>query len=155
MTGRDDLDELHSLAASISEDAHGIRQRRRRRSVERAQARALEDLTAPVKHRFRRRVILAAALLVLVLGVVTVAVVRQQLVQPRTPPRPAPRTATRTLPPYEQTGRQAAADIARQGRSADVFSCQAWYDQHDLAATPADQAAAWHAGFITACTDAG
>jgi hypothetical protein len=56
--------------------------------------------------------------------------------------------------PDVRAGRQAAGDIAAQGRATDVFACQLWFDSHGFASDPTTSTPGWHAEFMKACTNA-
>jgi hypothetical protein len=154
MTGRDDLGELHALAAEISDDAHGWRAHRRHRALERAEKRSFEASVAPVMRRKRHRAV-AGAVVVLVAA----ALVGAGLEIHRSSHHHAPPTKSVTqVPGYQladiRAGRQAAQELSSQGRIANVFSCEAWFDAHHLVVASGQSMSGFHAGFLHACTNA-
>jgi hypothetical protein len=152
MSGRDDLDELHALAASISEDAKGWRAHRRQRAHTAAQAKVEAELVAPVKRRNRHRLVAAGVLGVIVLVGIGLIVV----FWPKAHVAPHHRAVVTTITsPEVLAGRQAALQIASQGRIPDVFSCEGMYASAGSAASSASHSAAWRAGYLQACLRTG
>jgi hypothetical protein len=155
MTGRDDLRELHELAAAISDDAHGKRAQRRARALLREQRRAEAELLAPGRRRRQHRLIAGAVVGAVAIGLGIAGV---QVHNDAHHHRPRLASVAETVPAYQlasvRAGRQAAADIAAQGRAADLFSCQQWFDSHGLASQLATLPPGWHDEFIKACTNA-
>jgi len=149
MTGRDDLNELHALAASISEDAHGWRAHRRQRALSAAQARIEAEAIAPVKRRKRHRWVAGAVVGVLALTAV-VLVVTHKPARPASQPKRTIVTA-RHVPPPVRAGQAAAIQLADQGLTANIFACQSWYESQQLGDVPGQQTAAWRAGYLSAC----
>jgi hypothetical protein len=153
MTGRDDLEELHALAASISEDAHGWRAQRRQRARTAVLARVEADAVAPIKRRKRHRWVAAAAV-----GVV--AITAAVLVISHRPGPPAARPhrtilTERHLPGDVRVGHQAALQLSSQGRGINVFACEGLYDSERMAEVAGQQSATWRAGYLAACSHAG
>jgi hypothetical protein len=151
MTGRDDLDELQALAASISEETQGWRAHRRQRAVAAAQARNEAVLVAPVKRRKKHRWIAASVVSVIVLIGAGLAVVfwPNPSKTPRLHVAPQVKTAS-----YVRIGRRAAAEIVAQGRIANLFSCESIFDTERLGFALHHQSAAWRTGYLTACSNA-
>jgi hypothetical protein len=121
----------------------------------RAQRRAEAELFAPTKRRYRHRVIAGAVILVVAVGL-SVAGVQVHEHAHRHGPRLA--SVAETVPAYQlpsvRAGRQAAADIAAQGRTTDLFSCQQWFISHGLASNAPEVTQGWHDEFMKVCTNA-
>jgi hypothetical protein len=152
MSGRDDLEELHALAASISEDAHGWRAHRRQRAHATAQARAQAELIAPINRRKRHRWIAGSVVGVLV-------VVGAALVITHQPAAPAAKPSltivtVRHEPADVRVGQTAAVELTAQGRSANVFACEGLYDSEQMGSIPGQEGLAWRAGYLAACSHA-
>jgi hypothetical protein len=148
---RDDLDELQALAASISEESTGWRERRRHRAITAAQARTEAVLVAPVKRRRKHRWIAAAivASLVIAGGVVGLFFLPTKTAAPAaTPPAPVSRQA----PTYVKAGRQGASELSSQGQIPNEFACQRLYGTEQLASVPGQQTAQWQAGYVATCS---
>jgi hypothetical protein len=109
-------------------------------------------MVAPVKRRKRHRWIAVA-------GVVAVAVVAMVVVVIHRPGSPAPAQhharAARDVPAQVRVGHAAATALHQLGRTANVFSCQSWYEWQQLAAVPAQRTTTWHAGYLQACAEGG
>lgn len=153
MTGRDDLNELHALAESIAEEAHGWRAHRRTRSYAAARRRLEAEMVAPVKRRRRHRWVAVGFVAVIVVVAVLFVVTHK-------PSKPAPaqqRTlvTVRHLPPEVRLGQDAAIALHKLGRSANIFSCEAWYETQQLAQVPAQATSTWRAGYLNACAQGG
>jgi ferric-dicitrate binding protein FerR (iron transport regulator) len=151
MTGRDDLDELHALAASISENTHGWRAHRKVRAQAASERRLEAAMVAPVKRRRSHRWIAA-------IGVCVVVVCAVLLVTTYHPAKPAPapsRTAgtVKRETPEARIGHQAGVELASQGRLPNEFACQGWYDDRSLGSVPQQRSASWVAGYLAACSD--
>jgi cytochrome c-type biogenesis protein CcmH/NrfG len=153
MTGRNDLDELQALAASIAEDTHGWRAHRRGRAHAAARRRLEAEMVAPVKRRRRHRWLAAGT-------VALVAVVATFLVVTHKPSQPAPaqkRTivTVRHMPSQVRVGQDAAIALHQLGRDANVFACEGWYESQHLASVPSQAASTWRAGYLQACAEGG
>lgn len=153
MTGRDDLDELHALAASIADEAHGWRAHRRKRAHDAAQARVEAEMVAPIRRRRLHRWIAGAAVVVVVL-VAAGYLVTHRAGRPATAPT-RDVVAARHAPSEVKAGQAAAVQLQSLGRLPNLFSCQGWYDEQRLAAVPGQATSAWRAGYLRACADAG
>jgi hypothetical protein len=151
MTGRNDLDELHALAASIAEETHGWRAHRRVRAQAAEQRRVEAAMVAPVKRRRSHRWIAAGAVGVAVLCAALVVVMHH----PAKPATPPGRTADVGKQESSQVrlGHQAGIAISSQGRLPNEFACQGWYDAQSLASVPQQRALAWVTGYLAACSD--
>jgi hypothetical protein len=155
MTGRDDLGELHALAAAISEDAHGKRKQRHERAELRAQRRIEAELLHPGRRRRRHRIVAGSVVFVVAIGLLVAGVqIHHHAHSHRAQLAPVSETVPAIQLPDVRAGRQAAADIASQGRATDVFSCQQWFDSHGFGTDPTTSALGWHAEFMKVCTNA-
>lgn len=154
MTGRDDLGELQALAAEISDEAHGWRAHRRHRALDRAEKRLREQAAAPLKRRKRHRMLAGAVVGVIAIGLVGAGVEIHRSTHHHTPPA----KSVKNVPGHQladiRAGRQAAQDLSSQGRAANVFSCEAWFDTHNVVVGPGQSWSGFHAGFLHACTNA-
>jgi hypothetical protein len=155
MTGRDDLDELQVLAATISDDARGWRRHRRERVALRREGRTLAELTAPARRRKKHRIVAAVGVVAIAAGLVVAGLQIRHHARSHPPHLPS---VSGTVPgsglPDVRAGRQAAADINAEGRVTDVFSCQQWFDSQGYDSDVLAVAAGWHEGFMRVCMNA-
>jgi hypothetical protein len=147
---RDDLDELHALAASISDEAHGWRAHRRQRAAAHAQARAEEERIAPGR-RHRRHQRIAFGLIGLFAAGAAAFVLTHRPGHAAPPPKRTIITIHHQPRPV-QVGQAAAVQLGLQGRTADIFACQLYYDSQHLAAVPGQDTQAWRADYLAACS---
>lgn len=152
MTGRTDLDELHALAASISENTDGWRAHRKVRANAAAQRRLEAEMVAPVKRRRSHRWIASAAVGVVALCAVLLVVTHHPAAPAQAPTRTA--EIVKHESPEARIGHQAGIAIAQQGRLPNEFACQAWYDDQSLGNVPQQRSATWVAGYLAACSAA-
>lgn len=152
MTGRPELDELQTLAESISAEAKGLRAYRRRRTLEHRERRFRAESESPKRQRRRHRMAAAGVLFLLGIGFGTWGIVvhAENKVAKSTPPTPVTSIHGYSLP-YVSAGRRAAEGLAAQGRAANIFDCQSWYDMYRLGTVDGQAGPAWHAGFMRAC----
>lgn len=152
MTGRSEIDELQALAESIAAEAKGFGARRRRRILEHRHRQFVAEGQAPRRRRWRHRLVAAGVLLVLGVGFGTWAIIvhAENKVAKSAPPKPVTSIHGYSLP-YVSAGRRAAEGLAAQGRAANVFDCQSWYDLNRLGDVDGQAGPAWHTGFIRAC----
>jgi hypothetical protein len=146
---RDDLNELHALAASISEERHGWRAHRRARAEAAARRRAEAEAKAPGRRRRRHRWIAGVA-------VAVVAIAGTVLIVVHLPGKPAPKPKrtvvhVHNLPTSVRVGQNAAARLSQQGLPPNIFACQGLYESEHMAAVPGQQGAAWRADYLQAC----
>lgn len=152
MTGRSEIDELQALAESIAAEAKGLRAYRRRRTLEHRDRRFRAESEAPKRRRRRHRLVAIGVLLLIGIGFGTWAIVyhAENKVAKSAPPKAVTSQHGYALP-YVRAGRQAAEGLAAQGRAANVFDCESWYQSYGLAAVDGQTGSAWHKGFIRAC----
>ncbi len=152
MADRDGLDELHSLAEAISQDAHGWRQHRRERALARAHQRLEAQMLAPTKRRGRHRMLAASVVVVFAAALAIAGLQIRQHARHHPPPLPS---IADTVPGYQlpdvRAGREAAAALAAEGRASDVFSCQQWFDSHGFGTNPTTSSIGWHEVFMRSC----
>ncbi|MBV9487287.1 MAG: hypothetical protein JO246_14665 [Frankiaceae bacterium] len=146
---REDLEELHALAASISAEHRGWRAHRRARADEAARRRAEAEALAPIKRRRRHRWVAFVA-------VALIAAVGGVLIVMHLPGKPAPkpkRTVVHVhhLPSSTRVGQYAATRLAQQGVPPNVFACQGLYESEQMATVPGQQGAQWRADYLQAC----
>jgi len=154
MTGKHDRSELHALATAISEEAHGRRAHRRQRALKHAELRRYEATHAPVKRRNRHRAIAGSVVVLFAVGLAGTGIEIYRGSHHHVPPAKSVTNVPGVALPDIRAGRQAAQDITSQGTFPNVFSCQAWYDSHQLVIAPGESPVGFHAGFIHACTNA-
>ena len=148
MPARDDLEELHALAATIADDVSEYRQQRKERTDDLIRSRTETVMTAPVRRRRRHRGVAAASVGVLVLGAgIALAVVGQSQHQP---PAHHPVTNQPEAGTPQAGGYAAGQSLTSAGRSADVFACLAAASTATRAAPP-NEAASIRSAYISAC----
>jgi hypothetical protein len=152
MTTRPELEELNALAASISAEATGWRERRRRWSAAHRERRFLAESLAPGRRRRRHRMMAAAAVIAIGVGFGAWGVVSHYANQVPKAKAIKPVTATHGYDlPWVSAGRHAAQGLAAQGRAANPYSCQSWYDANHFSFVGGETGDPWHDGFIRAC----
>jgi hypothetical protein len=149
---RDDLEELHALAASISDDRRGWRAHRREKAEAAARRRLQAEMLKPIKRRRQHRWVAGAVVALLVSAGVVLIVIH---LPGRSAPAPK-RTILQVnhLSAAERAGQNAAVHLVQLGQPPNVFACQQLYDTQHMGSVFGQQGQAWHDDYLNACINA-